>query len=672
MSVSSRRAPWPWSVKMGDEGYMLQPGQDGQMVSSKTKTLENDPSATVTDYSSDPTYRQRTFGFRHLSGGMGERWQSSLISRRYRFMVNAQRWGNLIGKGPLFHTLSPTTTGSIAAFAEALHGVTNTQFILAGASVLRRVDDTNGGQVVSETRGGHVARSAVRFKGAYSAPVDGLYVAWEDGTLRQYNGSVWASAVLPSGFLPTALEAHNGELWAAGGNQARRTTGDPLLSASWSGAFTIGDGSKTVASLRAVLNVVFAFMTDGSVFSFNTDGTTNDLFPGLHVTPNALSGANAQAWLDAIYVTIGEGFHKMETSGASSATLTVIGPERLREAEAAVQGRVAASAGWATQTLYMGVYNAQTGHSMLETYGSWEPPPEDRPSLFRVIDASAAYQFVDTLDGALIDFPGQQITAMQVTGIASPDTRLYIGFADGTYGWIKLVTSPFAAGSGAEFTAAVSTINVPLHHAMAQKDTKAYTGFTTFGPLLNASDYATVSYRANEAAPYTLLGAHFTANGQRVDTPAGTAGKLVDVQIALANSTSADTPVLEGLGIHERVVPALELDHVMVIRAADHQAKRDGSTDRKTAEQIRAALRTAAASPGSVTFTLPDETIDGLASIDYSEKLLNPNQRAGNAWDITLTTTQLSTNETYGTIDRFLGTTIDSWLGFTIDSVMHY
>lgn len=657
---------------MGDDGYMLQPGQDGQMVTSKTKTLENDPSATVPDYSSDPTYRQRTFGFRHLSGGMGERWQSSLISRRYRYMTNCQRWGNLIGKGPLFHNLTPGTTGSIAAFTEGLHGGVNTQFVLAGASVLRRVDDTNGGQVVSETRGGHVARSAVRFEGAYSSPVDGLYVTWEDGALRQYDGASWHAAVLPSGFLPTAVEAHNGELWAAGGNQARRCTGDPLLAISWSGAFTIGDGSKAVASLRAVLNVVFAFMTDGSVFSFNIDGTTNDLFPGLHVTPNALSGANAQTWLDSIYVTIGDGFHKMDNSGASSATLTVVGPERLREAEAPVQGRVAASAGWATQTLYLGVYNAQTGRSMLETYGSWEPPPEDRPSLFRVIDASAAYQFVDTLDGALIDFPGQQITAMKVTGVSAPDTRLYIGFSDGTYGYIKLVTSPFATGSGAEFTTAAATVNVPLHHAMAQKDIKAYTGFTAFGPLLNASDYATVSYRVNENAPYTLLGAHFTSNGQRVDTPVGTVGKLVDVQIALVNSTSANTPVLEGLGIHERVVPAFEVDNVMVFRAADYQAKRDGSTDRKTAEQIRAALRLAAAAPGSVSFTLPDETIDGLASIDYQEKLLNPNQRAGNAWDITLTTTQFATFTTYGTFARFKGITFGDLRGYTFGSIANF
>jgi hypothetical protein len=350
----------------------------------------------------------------------------------------------------------------------------------------------------------------------------------------------------------------------------------------------------------------------------------------------------------------------------------VVGPERLREAEAAVQGRVACSAGWATQTLYMGVYNPTTGHSVLETYGSWEPPPEDRPSLYRQVDANAAYQFIDTIDGALVDWPAQQITAMAVSGIASPDTRLYCGFADGSFGYLKLVQSPFAAGSGAEFTLANATINIPLHHAMAQEDIKVLMGASSFGPLLSTIDYATVSYRTNELAPYTMLPAHFIANGQRVDTPDGTLGKLFDIQIGLVNATTADTPVLEGLGIHERVVPAFELDYTLVVRCADYQAKRDGSSDRKTAQQIRAALLAAAATPGVVTLTLPDETVDGLASIDFEEHLLNPTQRAGWGSDITLTATQFNTITVYGTIGRFRGVRFGDVRGFTFGQLANY
>jgi hypothetical protein len=676
MPFSSRRAPFPWDLLLNlggtnKIGLLLLPTADGQLVSRKTKTLEGDPSATTTDYSSDPTYRQRTFGFRHLSGGMGERWQSSLISRRYRYMTNAQRWGNLIGKGPLFHVISPATTGSIKDFPEALNAGVNTQFILAGRYVLVRADDTNAGQTVSKDFGvGRTVTSAVRFKGAYVTPIDSLLVTTDNGQLWQYTGTAWVAATLPATFLPTALEVAGTELWAGGGNQVRKCTGDPLLAGSWSGAFSIGDGSSVVSSIRQLLDRPFVFTTNGRVFSYNADGTDNDLFPGLRSTPNALTGANAQAWLDAVYVTIGDSFLKLEAAGG--ATVTVVGPERLREAEAAVQGRVAASAGWATQTLYLGAYNAQTGHSMLETYGSWEPPVDDRPTPYQSIESGAAFQFEEVIDGALIDWPGQQITAMKVSGIGSPDTRLYCGFSDGTYGWIKLVQAPFSAGSGAEFTLATSTINVPLHHALAQEDTKATMGFSSFGPLLNTADYLTVAYRMNESAPYTALGTRFTANGQRVNTPDGTVGKILDTQITLVNASTADTPVLEGLGIHERVVPAFEQDIVMKIRCADYQAKRDGSSDRKTAQQIRAALLSAAGAPGTVSFTLPDESIDGLASIDFEEHLLNRNQRAGYASDITLTTTQFNTVTVYGTFGRFRGVRFGDMRGFTFGQIANY
>ena len=709
MGYSSRRSPWPYDALINSDGatpmgLMLQPSQNGQLVSTSTKTLENDPSATVTDYSSDPTYRQRTFAFRHLSGGAGEHVQSSLIARRYRYANNVQRWGDLFGKGPLYHALSPTLTGSIKGFVEALNGTTLSQFILAGQYVLRRNDDTSGGQVLSKDFGaGRTVTSGVRWKGVYTTPIDSLLVTTDQGNVWQYDGANWNQATLPAGFAPTCMAVRGPELWLGGGSQVRKVTGDPLLAASYLGIFTVGDGSQTISSLAVTSAAVFAFTTSGKVFTFNLDGSDNDLFPGLRSTPSASNGANATSWLDTLWVTIGGGFYKIDNT-TGTATIEVVGPERLREAEPPITGVVMDSAGWSSQHLYLGVFSAQTGTSSLLTYGSWEPPPEDRPSLFRTIGATAAYQFISNLDGALVTWPAQTITALAVSGIASPDQRLYCGFQDGTYGWIKLVANPFVAGSGAEFTLGNSTINVPLHHAMAQADNKVLMGFTAFGPTLNPSDYINVLYRTHETGSYNvlgndyaitglgagtfarfrgitfgqvrgsqfgsaqqnLLGSRFIQNGQRVDTPNGVVGKLLDVQVSLVNTTSSDTPVIEGIGIHERVVPALELDLSMTVRAADHQAKRDGSVDRKTADQIRAALRLAAATPGAVTLTLPDETVDGLAFINFEEHLLNQNQRAGLAWDVMLQATQFQTQEVYGTIGRFKGTRFGDMRGITI------
>jgi hypothetical protein len=111
--------------------------------------------------------------------------------------------GGLFGLGPASHQILPTTTGPIRFFVEALNasGILAV-FILAGANVLERTDDSAAGQVVSRTRAGHIATDAARFTGAYSGAVDALYVAWDDGVLEEYSGGAWRPCVLPAGFAP--------------------------------------------------------------------------------------------------------------------------------------------------------------------------------------------------------------------------------------------------------------------------------------------------------------------------------------------------------------------------------------------------------------------------------------------------------------------------------------
>src|SRR5205085_617845 len=187
--------------------------------------------------------------------GMGERIQSSHTSRRYAYGLNVWVVGGLFGKGPLTHTITPTSTGPIRDFVAGLHGGVLTQFILAGQYVLRRNGDTNATQLVSlDLGGGRTAISAVRFKGSYASPVDAVYVATDDGTLRQYNGTTWASATLPAGFLPQFLEVVGTELWAADptNNVLRKVTGDPMLAGSWSGPIgtTMGNSAAKITAIR--------------------------------------------------------------------------------------------------------------------------------------------------------------------------------------------------------------------------------------------------------------------------------------------------------------------------------------------------------------------------------------------------------------------------------------
>ncbi len=690
---SSRQEPWPYLMKLGKAGLMLVPSADGILVGRKTQTLEN-VAPTEQQYDSAPVYKERTFAFRPTRG-MGERVQSSHTSRRYRYMINCQVVGNLFGKGPRTHTISPSSTGSVRDFVEGLHGGVLTQFILAGRYALRRADDTSSGQAVSRDFGsGRIATSAVRFKGNYASPVDGVYVATDNGQLWQYDGASWNSATLPAGFTPSFLETIGDELWAGGGNVARKCTGDPLLAGSWSGAFTIGEASSNLTAIRQVDNRLFFFKDDGGVYNINADGSDNDLFPGLRVTRDSSNARTVQAGLDSLWFRMGQSFYRLTAAGG--AELTPVGPERLRDNDSEVQGPVQCFSFWGTMVGFAATYYGT--NSYLMSYGQWQTPA----------DGDAQPVFVDQWDGALVKWANRQATCMRISGIASPDTRLYVGFADGTWDYIKLVPNPFAPDSGAEFTLDASTMYVPIHHAMFQADWKSYSGFSVFGPVLNASDFARIRYRTELTKPYATLSTPFTSPAQRVDvstditrtsvpgtvaqfigvtvgslagTTVGslktrqntdlqqsTAGKFVDVKIELINSSAADTPVIEGIGIHESVRPRLKLDFSGIVDARGFVAKLDGSTDRRTGDDVRDLILQAAGAPGAVTMTLPDETVQGLSFFGYTERMQRSTGR-GRGWLIEFQATQFRTETIYGTVRRLRGTLVGDLRGVTVGTL---
>lgn len=652
--LSSRRLPWPHRMLISGHGVQLLAGQDGQLVGTKTRTLDN-VTPTEQSYSSQPVYKERTFPFRPRRG-MGERVQSSGTDQRYRRGKNVWVVSGLFGKGPLFHTISPASTGSVRQFTEALHGGVLTQFVLAGQYVLRRSDDTNSGQVISDNRSTHLATGAVRFKGAYASPVDGLYVAWDDGVLREYDGASWNACTVPAGFLPSFLETVGDELWAADATNStvRKATADPKSSGSWSAAILVGNPSTKITAIRKIDTSLFIFKDDGGVFTLNADGSDNDLFPGLRVSADQTNARTAAAWLDSLWFRMGDSFYRLL---GNDATISPVGPERLRDDDSEVRGPVQAFAGWGTIVAFLITYNSATSTSYLLQYGDWQLPA----------NGDAQFLFADQFDGSVLEWSGKQASAMLVTGIASPDTRLYVGFTDGTWGYIKLVSNPLAPNSGAEFTTGTSSIWIPLHHAMFEADWKSLHGFSAFGPVLNATNYAQIQY-ALDGGGYVALGSNLTGSAVRVDTPNDTASLLLDVQIDLVNGSTSTTPVLEGIAIHEKVRPRFQIDYAGTIDARDYVGLLDGSADRKSAQEIRDLVQAAASAPGSVTITLPDETVQDLSFFDYTERLLSPGGRRG--WAISFQATQFKTRTVYGTWDRVKIYTWDQVISYSWDQLL--
>jgi hypothetical protein len=664
---------------------MLVAKESGLLIGRKQQMLDGVvPSAQ--EYASAPVYRERTWPAKPTAG-YGERVQSSFGDRRYYWGMDIQVSGGLIGKGPLLHPIVPTTTNTgVTKFIDGFNtaSLTPTQFILGGDRVYRRTDDTNAGQAM-DVQGPGLATDGAVFQGGFAGATRSLYVTWSTGGLSERTPTgTWAACALPSGFLAHRVEVVGTELWAADctNSVVRNVKSDPKVAANWSGPFFVGDPSVKISTIRATGNQLVIFKEDGSLFTLNSDGSTNDLFPGVTAPINPDNGLRAQAWMNALWFNVGPSFYKLEMPGAQ---LTPTGPGRLLDNGSPVRGEARVFCGWGGYQGYLALYNPLSTPltreadlnaaaplpptSYLLSYGSWE---------MRQTEEGADAKFDDQWDGALAHWPNRKVTAMSVSGVSGTD-RLYIGFEDGGWDWIKLVRNPLATGSGAEFMLGPSEIVLPLHTAMFQADLKHWLGFSIFGPVLRVGDEATLYYRimGSAGAPPTdpsgnwLLLGEFTQNGQRIPTPPNLAGHAISLKLALSNQDASTTPVIEILAIHERVIPAFKRDIAGTVDGRAVISRLDGAAYRPNPEQVHKAMMNAAAFPGSLAIELPDETVNEVAIFDYSERLLPMAAGGGHAWQIDFQATQFRVLTVYGIIGRLRGTRIGDLRGYKVGS-LHY
>src|SRR5262245_2103919 len=662
---STRGVVSPFSTS---SGFMLVPQPSGLLVSKKQTNLQPTyPPAA--EYGSAPVYRERTFMFRP-TGGMGEAVQSSGTDRRYHFALDCWVIGGYFGKGPRLHPISPagTADGIVRRFAEGPHSTGQDRlYVLTGSRVLVSTDDSPTGQAVVVSRAGQVATDTARFTGAYSGAVDALYLAWNDGTLQQWDGTTIAACVLPTGFNPSLLEVVGDELWAADATRSvvRKCTADPKVAASWSGPILVGNPSTRITAIRQTLNRLHIFKDDGGVFTLNGDGSDNDLFPGLSVTRDPDTGRTAWQWLGSLWFRSGQAFYQLDV-GAGEA-LKPAGPERMIGNQSEVSGPVQAFCGWNEQMSFAVIYNFTNGNSYLLTYGNWLPQAGDSGTEFR---------FVDQYDGAIAHWVGRRATALWVNSTTGTD-RLYIGFADGRYDWLKLVQFPFERNSGAEFKDGTGIIVAPLHHAMFQADRKQWVGFSAFGPFFHPQSGCRVdiAYRlaGSAGAPPTMPDEDFIAieqpvrtNGERVDVFDPLVANAIELRFTLDATEANHTPIIEGIGVHERLVPVVRRDFAMTINANDAVARRDGAMVRQNGVQQRELLMQAEEVPGLVAVELSDERIYNVAAFDFTERFTPNEQRGGFGALVDIQFTEFRISEVYGIIKRFRGTRIGDWRGFSI------
>jgi hypothetical protein len=671
-SLGSRRRPWPYDLIVNGFPVILRPQENGLMIGRKMQTLANVAPITY-DYSSQPVYAERTFAFRRIRGGYGERVQRSPTPSRYYWGQNVDlSVGGLQMKGPLVHTITPPSTGPVAFFIDAIDDQVQppdeppwvpfepaplATFAGAGRFVLKRTSDAPDGWTVSKDFGQTgdplediQALKAVRFWPAGSGQKDSLWVTNTAGELWRFDGSVWAKSAQQA----YSITVLRDELWiSTGRNTVRKCTADPMLVASWDAEIIVGDQSQAITNLECLDNALYIFKENG-VFTINPDTSINDRFPSFRQQPRPRNGVNATPWISRLWFGYGDSYYYLDNAG----NLVPTGPNLLVENNSEVQGEVMAFSGHASWFGYYGVWNESANCSYLVKHGTWMNPDEAD---------TANYEFFEVPNGSLVQWDGKQILSLFVSDCAPGlNSRLYCGFADGTIGWILLpygTPNPAHSDSGCEFTEAESWVYWPLHHAMFQADAKAYRGFSAFGPRIGANNYVRLQYRVaqqfaemppGQQAPWIDLGRVFTFSGQRLDLEDNVFGYAIEVRHGLESTTPDfhDTPVLEGMALHEQVRPALQLEYTWTVNARRWLARRDGVVDRRTPWQIREACLQWASSIGSVEAVMPDEGIQALSVVDYSEALAPVTKRYGTDWDIAIKAVQFRTLTVYGTWDR--------------------
>jgi hypothetical protein len=705
LSPINRRPPYPYDAYIGDIGVMLDPKQDGQMVSRKSKALN--PVALAPEYGTNDPRLEIAYPAKNVVLGMGLKTQptNGRIPRRYYYMINgdASIDGQPI-KGPLFHPYETVAAGQpIRQFVRNRFNGAFTIFAIAGTKLtvktadgspwttLATLGDSTFNQMARYTHAGATGNALYRTYLTADANHNLMY--YEDtGDATGFHEMSTTEGPGPSGVAggrrPRWVAEGNGELYVYEDQDARRLlapSNDPVTSASWSGTFVVGDKSYRSTGLIVDAGVPH-FFKETSIYTLNADGSPNDLFPGFIQAASIENGKNARSWLRNLYFRFGDGFVKLKPDGSMQG----IGQELLLHNDSEVAGYPVAWVPHNTWFLYYVIYNPITGASHLMKYGAWiESEGDNNPQLL---------EYVDVHHGSLATWAGKQVTALDIFPTEGTNDRLYVGFSDGTATWCYLPRNhpDPTADPNCEFTDQPTYFYPPENTGGYAADFKLYRGFAVFGPKLSPSAYCELEYRTSddadwaplrlpaagsaEAPPEGVIGenpgiltvaqgtgdiAKFTVPGQRIDYPQWTTliAKSLQTRLVMLSDSTTQTPEVEGLAIYQQVRPPLLLEYIVTVQARNFMAKYNGQVDWRTAEDIRNGLLSLAGIPGTVKLIPPSGVPEEVAIIDFQEQIVASAKRYGIEWEITIGATQfkaltvqgaiVQTGMTYGEMEAY-------------------
>jgi len=608
MSIfSARRSPFPYHVKIGDTGLLLGTRGPNQPMLSSSKT-EDISKVTPPDfsYAGMSPLGDRDEPYESLALGMGlrtqEKWQDFRYASAQAVDLSVWPWC----KGPELTVVTPpardSTTG-VRAFFE----LGSTLYCAQGRYILRRDSDATWTSVKDFGAGVAVLNVAV-----FTSNFDGVqrvFVALSSGP-AQYssNGTTWTPMAT---FAALAFVAIGREFWWADDtNQLRKcdTNADPTVEANYTSLiFRAGDKSALITALMvSAAGTLVIAKTDG-LYTIDQAGDDHQLFPFLRFAPDANNGKAWGQFENALYTAYGTQFSRI----GPDLTLEQVGPEKLVNNDSPVRGKVTAFVGLGTMFAYAAIFNPDTLTGYLTKFGAWTTQ-----------DGQTTH--VDAWHGSLsVPFPNLAIQALHVSKIGAPTghTRTYLGFSDGTVGWLinPCVPNP-AACSQYRFHVGDAWVDMPLWHGGYHASPKSIRHFSVTGPRLDATNYVTIDYKLEpSAASWTAFPNVFDhSTYESAMLPVDATAVLAAFRVHLVNTAATASPLVSAVSVGHALRPQRYMTVELMILCSDGLVRRDGVPLRIGRRQIQRVVEAAVDSAGAVRCTLPDETVQELSFTDYS------------------------------------------------------
>lgn len=352
-------------------------------------------------------------------------------------------------------------------------------------------------------------------------------------------------------------------------------------------------------------------------------------------TRSANAGRNSVIWNGYLYslqrggrlaTNTDGGLDRIALSGSFSSK--AVGPEKFVENNTIAVGRVTCAAGHQNWFLYHCIYDGTSSYLM--KLGAWLNPAESN---------SHEWEFdEDAVHGIIATYASVQACSMFITdiGFQSPNSGLLVGCSDGSFRWSILPAfSPLPSRDvNCAFRNDGNTyIYFPRHTAGFDVNRKLYHAYSAWGPFLSASYYiAEVGYSIDASgeqfpASFTALNTDVTATGTRVpfhtsNPPVLVQGYGIVLKVQLFTSSTASTPVVEGIALHEQVESASLIEWEVALKAGFEEPSQGGRYGWRSPDQIREAVRSLHATAGAVSFVATDGVTRSIEVTDYSDERL--------------------------------------------------